>query len=106
MSQGIRVNSVSPAAIETPMFDRFPDAMGTDARRQITAMHPIGRTGRPEEIAAAVLWCAPNKRLSLLASRWRWTEAGQRNDFASQFSRSFHEPERLRARSRPGVSLK
>jgi len=38
------------------MFDRFTDAMGTDARRQISALHPIGRTGRPEEIAEAVLW--------------------------------------------------
>ena len=55
-THGIRVNAVSPGGIETPMFDRFTDAMGTDARRQISALHPIGRTGRPEEIAEAVLW--------------------------------------------------
>jgi len=55
-TQGIRVNAVSPGGIETPMFERFTGGMGPDAHRQIAAMHPIGRAGRPEEIAAAVLW--------------------------------------------------
>ncbi len=49
-TQGIRVNA------ETPMFERFTGGMGPDAHRQIAAMHPIGRAGRPEEISAAVLW--------------------------------------------------
>jgi len=60
-TQGIRVNAVSPGGIETPMFDRFTGAIGADARRQIAAMHPIGRTGRPEEIAEAVLWLCSEK---------------------------------------------
>ncbi len=55
-TQGIRVNAVSPGGIETPMFERFTGGMGPDAHRQIAALHPIGRAGRPEEIAAAVLW--------------------------------------------------
>ncbi len=55
-TQGIRVNAVSPGGIETPMFDRFTGRLGTDAHRQIAAMHPMGRTGRPAEIADAVLW--------------------------------------------------
>ncbi len=55
-TQGIRVNAVSPGGIETPMFDRFTGRLGTDAHRQIAAMHPMGRTGRPGEIADAVLW--------------------------------------------------
>ncbi len=55
-TQGIRVNAVSPGGIETPMFDRFTGRLGTDAHRQIAAMHPMGRTGRPGEIAEAVLW--------------------------------------------------
>src|SRR6266478_2715337 len=55
-TQGIRINAVSPGGIETPMFDRFAGGAGTEAPAQIAAMHPIGRTGRPEEIAAAVLW--------------------------------------------------
>ena len=55
-AQSIRVNAVSPGAIETPMFDRFTTALGADSHRQIAALHPMGRTGRPEEIADAVLW--------------------------------------------------
>jgi NAD(P)-dependent dehydrogenase (short-subunit alcohol dehydrogenase family) len=60
-TEGIRVNAVSPGGIETPMFDRFTGGIGTDAHRQVTAMHPIGRTGRPEEIAEAVLWLCSDK---------------------------------------------
>jgi len=60
-TEGIRVNAVSPGGIETPMFDRFTGGNGTDAHRQLTAMHPIGRTGRPEEIAEAVLWLCSDK---------------------------------------------
>jgi len=60
-TQGIRVNAVAPGGIETPMFDRFTESVGTDGRRQIAALHPIGRTGRPEEIAEAVLWLCSDK---------------------------------------------
>ena len=55
-TQGIRVNAVSPGAIETPMFDRFTEGLGAEGRRQIMVLHPMGRTGRPEEIAEAMLW--------------------------------------------------
>lgn len=53
--RNIRVNAVCPGAIETPMLRRF---MGSsdEARRMIVESEPIGRTGTPEEIAAAVLW--------------------------------------------------
>jgi NAD(P)-dependent dehydrogenase (short-subunit alcohol dehydrogenase family) len=60
-TQGIRVNAVSPGGVDTPMFDRFTGGVGTDVHRQIAAMHPIGRTGRPEEIAEAVLWLCSDK---------------------------------------------
>ena len=52
---GIRINAVSPAAIETDMVDRFVGKEG-EARQQLTYMHPLGRMGRPEEIASAVLY--------------------------------------------------
>lgn len=55
-TQGIRVNAVSPGAIETPMFDRFTAALGAESHHQIAALHPMGRTGQPKEIADAVLW--------------------------------------------------
>ncbi|MFM9959495.1 MAG: glucose 1-dehydrogenase [Phycisphaerales bacterium] len=54
--QNIRVNSVSPAAIETAMFDRFTGNRNPDAIGYMTSLHPIGRTGRPEEIANPVLF--------------------------------------------------
>ena len=53
--QGIRVNAVSPGAIETDMFDRFVKD-NPQAREQMIAMHPLGRAGKSEEIANAVVW--------------------------------------------------
>jgi NAD(P)-dependent dehydrogenase (short-subunit alcohol dehydrogenase family) len=53
--QNIRVNTVSPAAIATEMVDRFTGKEGP-ARDGLVAMHPVGRLGTPEEIAAAVLY--------------------------------------------------
>jgi NAD(P)-dependent dehydrogenase (short-subunit alcohol dehydrogenase family) len=52
--QGIRINAVSPGGIETEMFDRF--ACDPQFREQMEAAHPVGRVGKPEEIASAVLW--------------------------------------------------
>jgi NAD(P)-dependent dehydrogenase (short-subunit alcohol dehydrogenase family) len=51
---GLRVNAVCPAAIDTDMFDRFASIPGV--RAQLEAAHPIGRIGRPEEVADAVVW--------------------------------------------------
>jgi NAD(P)-dependent dehydrogenase (short-subunit alcohol dehydrogenase family) len=55
---GIRVNAVAPAAIETPMLDRFTESVPRDF---LTSMHPIGRIGKPEEIADAVVWLASSQ---------------------------------------------
>jgi NAD(P)-dependent dehydrogenase (short-subunit alcohol dehydrogenase family) len=54
-STGVRINAICPGIIQTPMMDRFTG--GTEEGRQrVIAQEPIGRMGRPEEIAAAVLW--------------------------------------------------
>ena len=50
--QNIRVNAVLPGNIETPMMDRFT---GGDVQKAID-LEPVGRLGKPEEIAEAVLW--------------------------------------------------
>jgi NAD(P)-dependent dehydrogenase (short-subunit alcohol dehydrogenase family) len=54
-ASNIRVNAVCPGIIETPMMDRFSG--GTlEGRARVIAQEPVGRMGKPEEIAAAVLW--------------------------------------------------
>jgi len=59
-SQDIRANAVCPAVIETPMAEgAFLQDQELEAR--ITAMHPIGRLGRPEEVAATVLWLCSDR---------------------------------------------
>ena len=55
---GIRVNAVAPGAIQTAMIDRAVGVGDTSARRAIEGMHPLGRLGRPEEVAAAILFLA------------------------------------------------
>jgi NAD(P)-dependent dehydrogenase (short-subunit alcohol dehydrogenase family) len=53
-AQGIRVNAVGPGFIDTPLLSR---TTGT-ARDQVIAAHPVGRLGRPEEVAAVVAFLA------------------------------------------------
>jgi NAD(P)-dependent dehydrogenase (short-subunit alcohol dehydrogenase family) len=55
-TRGIRVNAICPGCVDTPMGDAIDPA----AMREFLRDQPIGRMGRPEEIAAAVLWlCSP-----------------------------------------------
>jgi len=54
--QGIRVNAVSPAAIDTDMLDRFTGNRQPETMTYMTGLHPIGRIGTPDEIASAVLF--------------------------------------------------
>lgn len=60
-TQGIRINAVLPGGIETPMLDRFAAGIGTDAAHRLATAQPMRRTGRPEEIAAAVLWLCSDR---------------------------------------------
>jgi NAD(P)-dependent dehydrogenase (short-subunit alcohol dehydrogenase family) len=51
----IRVNAVCPGIIDTQMMDRVTgDTL--EGRQRVISQEPIGRMGKPEEIAAAVLW--------------------------------------------------
>jgi NAD(P)-dependent dehydrogenase (short-subunit alcohol dehydrogenase family) len=52
--RGIRVNTICPGFIETPMTKAVFDMEGMEeARRDITKEHKLGRYGRPDEIASA-----------------------------------------------------
>jgi NAD(P)-dependent dehydrogenase (short-subunit alcohol dehydrogenase family) len=58
-AKGIRVNAVCPGSIETPMVADML-AKGWITMEDMVGSQPIGRLGRPEEIASAVLWlCSP-----------------------------------------------
>lgn len=61
--QKIRTNVLSPGAVDTPMFDaQFPSREGgAEARKQITAITPLARLARPEEIASAALFLASDE---------------------------------------------
>lgn len=48
--QGLRINCVGPAYIDTPLLAGLPD----DYRKVLVARHPLGRLGRPEEVAPLV----------------------------------------------------
>jgi len=58
--RGIRVNAISPGAIDTPIIDsQAPTKAGADElRAKFAAATPLGRLGRPEEIASAALFLA------------------------------------------------
>jgi NAD(P)-dependent dehydrogenase (short-subunit alcohol dehydrogenase family) len=64
---GIRVNAVSPAVVVTPLFGAFikPEQVEETLVKGFSAMHPIGRVGRPEDIASHVAF--------LLSDRAGWT---------------------------------
>jgi meso-butanediol dehydrogenase / (S,S)-butanediol dehydrogenase / diacetyl reductase len=63
VKQKIRVNAVAPGTIASPYFDamfaKAPDP--ARMRQELEGRSPMGRMGRPEEIAQAVLWLASDE---------------------------------------------
>ena len=62
IGRGIRVNAVSPGPVETPIYGKLglPEEQLQGFAQQIGGQIPMRRFGRPEEIAAAVLFLASN----------------------------------------------
>jgi NAD(P)-dependent dehydrogenase (short-subunit alcohol dehydrogenase family) len=56
---GIRVNAVCPAVVETPMADRIFGA--PEVQKWVLGLHPMGRFGVPAEIAEAVVWMCSDR---------------------------------------------
>lgn len=52
--RGIRVNVVAPGLVDTPLAERI--TANAASREASVAMHPLGRLGRPEDVASALAW--------------------------------------------------
>ncbi len=55
---GIRINSVGPGFIKTPLVEKN---LSPAAQAAVIGLHPMGRMGEPEEVAELVLWLASDK---------------------------------------------
>ena len=60
---GVRCNAVAPGWIDTDLNLDFIDSLGDPAafRKRISTVHPVGRTGAPEEVASLVAWLASDE---------------------------------------------
>jgi meso-butanediol dehydrogenase / (S,S)-butanediol dehydrogenase / diacetyl reductase len=59
-AEGIRCNAVAPGWVDTDLNVDFVESMPDPVtfRRGLARIHPVGRTGRPEEVASLVAWLA------------------------------------------------
>lgn len=57
--QGLRINSVGPAFIHTPLISALEE--NTQVRDYLISLHPIGRLGTSEEVAELVIWLSSEK---------------------------------------------
>lgn len=68
---GIRVNAVSPAVVETPIYEGFiPKAEVHGALQGFNSFHPIGRIGRAEDVAETVCFLLSDKSSWVTGAVW------------------------------------
>jgi NAD(P)-dependent dehydrogenase (short-subunit alcohol dehydrogenase family) len=72
--QGIRVNAVCPGAVSTPGYEKFV-ARDAAMKAAIENVHPMGRVGRAEEVAAAVMYLC--RDATFTTGSWILTDGGR-----------------------------
>jgi NAD(P)-dependent dehydrogenase (short-subunit alcohol dehydrogenase family) len=70
-AKGIRVNAVSPAVVETPIYEGFiPKEQVHDALQGFNTFHPIGRVGTAEDVATAIAFLLSEKAAWVTGVVW------------------------------------
>ena len=70
-AHNIRVNAVSPAVVQTPIYEGFiPKAEVNDALQGFNSFHPIGRVGTSEDVANTIAFLLSDKAAWVTGAVW------------------------------------